>query len=1416
MVGTLLWVIIGLVAVALPLSSDAAPVVWGSWTAVSDHTAIHTPGGYTTYGGVNFNGSTTTINNGTMDVTFTGIAQNASGTAAGITVATSGFGFQSTGNNSNVVSAVGAPQTWGTVLDRVIGDSDNSASITLSGLTVGTNYYVQFFSSAPDANILATSKIASGGVDSPLFGNHVSGGTRSIVGSFTANGTSQTFALTGTEPTYSALVIGVQPPVMDTTPPTWIAGWPQAAPLSATSLVVRAKINEVGIAYYVVLPGGSTAPSAAQVKAGTNSSNVLVAARGSIALVANAENTASVTGLTTDSTHGVYVVAEDAIPNLQAAPSVVSVTLSSVPLEPVISEFVAVGSTHLDENLTSQDWIEIHNPNGFSINLTGYYLTDDPALLTKWVFPATTLAGGGYAVVFASDKNRAVSGSPLHTNFKLTAAGEYLALVKPNGTTVVSAYSPTFPGQVEGFSYGRNSSGTNGYFSPTTPGAANGPLVPHLPPLLSPACGTFTTSIAVTITDTIPGVGNVIRYTTNGNEPTTSSTLYSGTPITISSTTHLRARVFSSLGAAGAVSGGVYQQLATTSNLAGINSPSTFDSNLPIMVVENFGAGAIPAVTATTLQTARLSVYSPPIGNSALTATPDACFRIGIKRRGNSSKTWPQGQYRVELRDEADGDLAGGLLGMPADSDWTLHGPYPDKSLIRNALIYDLGREIGIDAPRTRHFELFLNLDGGDLQSSDYAGVYVLVEKIKQGNNRTNIASLNPTDNAEPEVTGGYIIHHDEPFHIIEGGGGQPTNWRSLEIDEPRNPTVAQKNYIGQYMDNFVATLGWSRWTGANDAGVINNNPLTGYPAFIDTDSFVNLLIMNELTRNQDSYVASDYMYKDRGGKLFKGPLWDFNLTMGIGCCHNNTALRTGWMLSLTFCRGGSEHSWEPDVMVPLLRDADFRQQWIDKWFRLRRYGALTTAALNARIDSHATPLSAAAARHFVKWPLLGSSSVGGFNSPVTTTWTGQIDFMKTWLQDRMPWIDAQFPGLVALAPNASVVSAGAPVTMTASGGTIYYTTDGSDPRLPGGGVSPTAVAVSSGGTVTINATTTFIARTFFSTWSTTPTGATWGATWSAPTRVTYVIGSPASAANLLVTEMNYHPSSPATAAELADPTFRNDDFEFIEVKNNSGGAIELSGIAFTGGIALEIMPGQVLAPGEYGVFVESIAAFRARYGNGPRVLGVYSDKLDNGGEPVRLVDFTGATIQSFTFADTWFPTTDGAGYTLAAVSETTGADLSNPLSWTASSRLLGTPGMANNSIGFPGWLRENFTEPELADSLVSSPLADADGDGIATLMEFALGLDPHQPNLSLALPTGQTVNVATKDHLALSFRRRKLATDVKYRALVSPDLLIWTETNTAHGTPVDNGDGTETVTFRDLVEVEDAPRRFMRLKTEW
>ena len=120
-----------------------------------------------------------------------------------------------------------------------------------------------------------------------------------------------------------------------------------------------------------------------------------------------------------------------------------------------ISEIVAVGDDSFqDEDGDTSDWLEIYNPTASAIDLSGYHLTDDAADLTKWTFPGFTLPSGGFLVIFASDKDRDLAGGQLHTNFKLSGSGEYLALIEPDGVTILSELAPGFPVQAGGFSYG--------------------------------------------------------------------------------------------------------------------------------------------------------------------------------------------------------------------------------------------------------------------------------------------------------------------------------------------------------------------------------------------------------------------------------------------------------------------------------------------------------------------------------------------------------------------------------------------------------------------------------------------------------------------------------------------------------------------------------------------------------------------------------------------------------------------------------------------------------------------------------------------------------------------------------------------------------------------------------------------------
>lgn len=147
--------------------------------------------------------------------------------------------------------------------------------------------------------------------------------------------------------------------------------------------------------------------------------------------------------------------------------------------DPIISEFMAANTNVLaDEDGAYSDWIELHNPDGVAVNLAGWYLTDSAAVKTKWRLPAVTIQPGAYLVVFASSKDRANATGPLHTNFALSASGEYLGLIRPDGTTAASEFEPSFPAQRDNMSYGRVrlADGTleTGFLRQPTPGATNG------------------------------------------------------------------------------------------------------------------------------------------------------------------------------------------------------------------------------------------------------------------------------------------------------------------------------------------------------------------------------------------------------------------------------------------------------------------------------------------------------------------------------------------------------------------------------------------------------------------------------------------------------------------------------------------------------------------------------------------------------------------------------------------------------------------------------------------------------------------------------------------------------------------------------------------------------------------------------
>ncbi len=140
------------------------------------------------------------------------------------------------------------------------------------------------------------------------------------------------------------------------------------------------------------------------------------------------------------------------LPRALAALLLLSVCVHAA--DPVISEFMALNRDTLkDQDGDASDWIEIHNPNPTAMNMDGWFLTDVVTNKTQWRFPAVTIPANGFLVVFASNKDRAIAGAELHTNFALGGGGEYLALIRPGGLTASTEFN-VYPAQVEDVSYG--------------------------------------------------------------------------------------------------------------------------------------------------------------------------------------------------------------------------------------------------------------------------------------------------------------------------------------------------------------------------------------------------------------------------------------------------------------------------------------------------------------------------------------------------------------------------------------------------------------------------------------------------------------------------------------------------------------------------------------------------------------------------------------------------------------------------------------------------------------------------------------------------------------------------------------------------------------------------------------------------
>ena len=429
-------------------------------------------------------------------------------------------------------------------------------------------------------------------------------------------------------------------------------------------------------------------------------------------------------------------------------------------------------------------------------------------------------------------------------------------------------------------------------------------------------------------------------------------------------------------------------------------------SDLPILKINTEGKTIVdePKIMA------KMQVINNPNGVNRFEDTDyEYDGYIGIEIRGNTAQMFPKKSYSFETRfgDGSNNNVS--LLGLPEENDWILHGPYSDKSLMRNALAYGIGNAMENGwHPRTRFVEVVLN--------GEYRGVYLFTEKIKIDKNRVDIAKLKPEDNSGDELTGGYIISIDRDQ---EGSWNSPFMGRTGSVDVPFSYvdpkydelTPAQRYYIRSHIIEFEYALHGNNF----------KDPESGYRAYIDVESFIDYFIMTELSRDLDGYRVSVYFHKDKdskGGRLTMTPFWDYNICFG----------------NANFFSAGNEKGWASDGIgagdwyeIPFWWDRFRQDPYFEtmlkyRWEKLRE-DVISKNTINSFIDSCQVVLKDAQVKNFEKFNIL--STYVWPNNYVGGSYANEITYLKRWIGNRIDWLDSQIDKIVPsfVVPNQEIAS---------------------------------------------------------------------------------------------------------------------------------------------------------------------------------------------------------------------------------------------------------------------------------------------------------------------------------------------------------------------------------------------------------
>ena len=744
--------------------------------------------------------------------------------------------------------------------------------------------------------------------------------------------------------------------------------------------------------------------------------------------------------------------------------------------DPVISEFVARNDGGLrDGDGRTPDWIEIQNVGDEAVDLSGYRLTDDADELTKWKFPSISLEAGEFLIVFASGQdsgNYVDAGGFLHTNFSLSRSGDYIALVDPSGT-VLSEFGNEgmpYPEQLANVSYGLGTSTVEparaGYFTTPTPGTQNAPNDEVFASFVgdtkfSVDRGYYDEPVEVEISTATAGA--VIHYTTDGSEPTLSNGSQYAGPLTVSTTTVLRAAAFADNAIPSNVDTQTYIFLNDVVQQDGAGLPETWGV-FPFGTTEAAAGDPVPSNYEVDPKVVNDPRYRDTIEDDLRTLPT-----ISVVMDPNDLWDPERGIYANPVEQGVDWERAASveMIGTDGkstefqiDSGVRIHGGFGRRpsACAKHSLRLLFKGEYG---PTKLEYPLF-----GEDQVDQFDTIVLRANynyswcRGNRGGAQTGADYTMVTDawGAVAQEDMGGLSPNSTFVHLYLNG----LYWGVYVPTERPNASFQAEHRGGDKEDYDV--MGHSGLIdGSSDAWrdvgrLARRNPVdfAALEETIDMDNYIDYMILNQFGGNgdwpQNNWFASR---KREDGEKWQFHSWDTEF----------------FFINLNENRIRTIPSQGPGIFYNELRNDDaFRLHFADRIHRhLFNNGALTPDANVARLNTLAEPLDRAVVGESARW---GDAWMDQVDPPRTRDddWIPRLDELREDYFPRRTEIVIRQYRSVGLYPSADapvfsqhggdvVDGFGLSIDGLDQEGTIYVTTDGSDPRAADGTASPTAFA---------------------------------------------------------------------------------------------------------------------------------------------------------------------------------------------------------------------------------------------------------------------------------------------------------------------------------------------------------------------